>query len=131
LPEKVAVLVKKHNLQDSIIFSSFLPKTLIRIRRLFPKIPAGILALPGVAGVFSRSIIGKWISPELVHPYFTDVNLAFVIHEHNRHRKVNVWTVDTEQEIQEMMQVSVDGIITDDVPLALGIRNEQGAWDKG
>jgi glycerophosphoryl diester phosphodiesterase len=39
--------------------------------------------------------------------------------------------VDTEKEIQEMMQISVDGIITDDVPLALGIRNEQGAWDKG
>ncbi len=125
LPEKVAELVKKHNMQDSIIFSSFLPKTLLRIRKILPTIPAGILALPGLAGAFSRSLFGKWITPELVHPHFTDVHTGYVQREHQRHRKVTVWTVDTEKDIKNMLLFDVDGIITDDVPLVLKLRNDR------
>ncbi len=124
LPEKVAELVKKHNMQNSIIFSSFLPKTLLRIRKLLPRTPSGILALPGLAGAFSRSFIGEWITPELVHPHFSDVHTGFVRREHHGHRKVNVWTVDTEKDIKNMLLFEVDGIITDDIPLSLKLRND-------
>jgi glycerophosphoryl diester phosphodiesterase len=131
LPEKVSELVNKHGMQKSIIFSSFLPRTLLRIRKLLPTIPAGILALPGLAGTLSRSFIGKWITPDLVHPYFTDVDSAFVQREHRWNRKVNVWTVDKEKEILKMLAFDVDGIITDDVPLVLKLRNEHEKGNKG
>ncbi len=130
LPEKVALLVRKFKVEDSVIFSSFLPKTLIRIKKLLPDIPAGLLALPGAAGALSRSFIGKWISSELVHPYFTDVNKNFMFREHHRRRKVNVWTVDTENDIREMLQYGVDGIITNNVPLAYRLREVYGARNK-
>jgi glycerophosphoryl diester phosphodiesterase len=122
LPEKVTELVKKHAIGRNILFSSFHPITLSRIRRLLPDIPAGLLALPGSAGALSRSFVGRWFSPQMVHPYFSDVNVASVAKERRWGRKVNVWTVDERTEMLRLMELGVDGIITDDIPLAIQTR---------
>jgi glycerophosphoryl diester phosphodiesterase len=122
LPEKVAELIKKHGIGSNILFSSFHPITLSRIRRLLPDIPAGLLVLPGGAGTLSRSFLGRWFSPQLIHPYYSDVNSAFVTKERRWGRKINVWTVDEQPEMIRLMELGVDGIITDDIPLAIQTR---------
>jgi glycerophosphoryl diester phosphodiesterase len=125
LPEKVAELVKKYSLQKGVIFSSFHPKTLKRIRKLLPEVPTGVLALSGIAGLISRGWIGRVWAPDLVHPYFSDVNSAFVKRQHRLQRGVNVWTVDDAAIMQAMIRMDVDGIITDDVVTALEIRAKE------
>jgi glycerophosphoryl diester phosphodiesterase len=47
LPEKVAEIVKKHNLADRVMFASFNPLALIRIRRILPDVPVGLQAVTG------------------------------------------------------------------------------------
>jgi glycerophosphoryl diester phosphodiesterase len=122
LPEKVAGLVKKHKLEYDIIFSSFHPTTLRRIQKLLPETPAGLLAFPGFPGALSRSFIGRRWSPHLIHPYFSDVNEAFVKKEMRWGRKINVWTVDDNTEMERLIHLGVNGIITDDIPLAVQVR---------
>lgn len=122
LPEKVFEIVKKHKLGDDIIFSSFHPTTLRRIQKLLPKTPAGLLAFPGIPGTLSRSFIGRRWSSDLIHPYYSDVNEAFVNKENRWGRKINVWTVDDKNEIERMILLGVNGIITDDIPLAIQVR---------
>lgn len=124
LPEKVTELVKKYNLQNSIIFSSFHPNTIQRIRKLLPEVPAGILALPGIPGLPSRGWLGRIWAPEMVHPFFTDISKRYVSRQKKLARKINVWTVDEPRDIRAMVEMDVDGIITDDVCTALDLRDK-------
>lgn len=122
LPEKVTDLVKKTGTSRNIIFSSFHPAILGRIRKLMPEIPAGLLTGEGWMQ-WGNSFLGKWISPDLIHPYFTKATKSFIDRVHKEHRKVNTWTVDDPREIFRLVKDGVDGIITDDPLLAIRIRD--------
>jgi len=91
---------------------------------LLPEVPAGILALPGLAGMISRGWMGRRVAPQLVHPYYSDVTAGFVKRQKAYQRGINVWTVDDEAIIAELIRLGVDGIITNDVPKGLQIREK-------
>ncbi len=124
LAEKAAGLVKKMGNEESVIFSSFHPYNLIVCRRILPKVPGALLALPGKIGWIFRSNLMKWISPEIIHPFYKDIDRQYIEKQHRANRKVNVWTVNTEEEIKKMLQNNVDGIITDDPILAKKLINQ-------
>ncbi|GAP10410.1 glycerophosphoryl diester phosphodiesterase [Bellilinea caldifistulae] len=123
LPEKVAELVRLFHLEDWVLFSSFNPINLYRIRRLLPECPVGILALEGLAGWLARSFIGSWFAPHIVHPYLRDATKSFIQKQHDRHRRVHVWTVNDPLDIQRLFEDGADGIFTDDPVVAQQIRN--------
>ncbi len=119
LLEKVAGIVRKYQINKSIIFSSFFPRNILRIRKLLPGIPAGLLASGGVSGALSRSWIGRIISPGLIHPNYQDVTAKYIMKQHAYQRGVNVWDVIKVKDFKEMIDIGVDGIITDDVETAV------------
>ena len=121
---RVAELVKKHMIQDSVIFSSFLPWNLSRMKHYFPDIPMGLLTMNGIPGVLGRSFLFRKISPKYIHPEIKDVSIAYISSEHDHHRKVNVWTVNDVIKIKWLIEAGVDGIITDDPLIALKLKNE-------
>ena len=125
LPDLVVELVRKMKLEDSILFSSFNPLNLMRVRRLMPEAKVAILASEGAAGSVSRSFIGKWFSPDYFHPHYQDVSRELIEREHKAGRKVNVWTVDAPSEMQKLVQWKIDGIITDDPLLARHVVGEK------
>lgn len=118
LVEKVAALVKKYNLEERVLFSSFHPLNLIRARRLLPQVPTAILALPGRAGWWARAGWMRQVSPWFVHPYFTDTTARYVARQHTHNRRVNVWTVNELEDMLRLVKDGVDGLITDDPPTA-------------
>lgn len=118
LPLKVAEIVKKHKIEDNIIFSSFNFLTLYRIRRQLPEVPVAILALPGTPGGLSRSFMMKAISPRNVHPHYLDVTPVYIKKERKRGRRVHVWTVNDEKIMTNLFQFGVCGIFSDDPVLA-------------
>jgi glycerophosphoryl diester phosphodiesterase len=122
LPESTAELVRKTGVQKNIIFSSFHPWVLSRIRKLMPGVPAGLLTGEGFLQ-WGNSAIGKWISPQLIHPFFLKATKNFIQKAHQRGQKVNTWTVDDPREILRLIQDGVDGIITDDPLLGVRIRD--------
>ena len=123
LPEKVAELVRKYDMYDSIVFSSFSKKTITRIHALLPEIPVAMLANEGLPGAINRSSIGLKAAPDALHPHFSDVTPAMIEKQKQYHRKVNVWTVNQEADIRRMIVLGVDGIITNDPILALQCRD--------
>ena len=52
LPNKVVDLVRRHGLQENVLFSSFNPMALRKANKLLPEVPIGLLALPGIKGVW-------------------------------------------------------------------------------
>lgn len=110
LPIQVAKLVKKFQLEDSVVISSFNPFNLPRFRSRLPGVPLGLLTQPNQA----KKWVWRLFTYDALHPHFSDVDKILVTQLHNRHRNVNVWTVDDPQEIQRLTKLKVDSIITND-----------------
>jgi glycerophosphoryl diester phosphodiesterase len=121
LPEKVAALVKRHKLSRRVIFSSFNPIALYRIRRLIPEAPIGLLTMAGWKGVLARRLV-RWMLPyQSLHPVYKDVTPALVKAAHELGQKVFPHTVNQELDMQRLFEMGVDGIFTDDPALALQV----------
>jgi len=118
LVARVCELVRKHALQENVLFSSFLPFNLSRAARLLPQVPRGLLALRGWAGAWARSFgfaFGDYVA---LHPHVADVNAQQVQRVHRLKRRIHVWTVNRVEDIQRLQAWGADGIFTDDPLLA-------------
>jgi glycerophosphoryl diester phosphodiesterase len=118
LPEKVANLVERYNLAERILFSSFNPLALIRARRKLRQVPIGLLALPGKSGDWARSWPGMLLRYQALHIEKSDATAKVVASTHQRHHRIHVYTVNEGAEMKALFNLGVDGIFTDDPPLA-------------
>jgi glycerophosphoryl diester phosphodiesterase len=118
LVSKVVELVKKHGLQKWVLFSSFFARNLQKARLLIPEVPRGLLTLPGLMGLWGRTL-GWRGDYSALNPYLTDINNRLVDRVHAAGKRVNAWTVSSEADVKRMISLGVDGIITDDPALAL------------
>lgn len=114
LPDEVAGLVKRHKLSRRVMFSSFNPIALLRIHRLLPETPVGLLALPGNNGTWARSWPGRIVPYQALHPALSDVTPTLVGKCHRRGKRVFVWTVNRVEDMRRLIEMKVDGIFTDD-----------------
>lgn len=117
LVHEVAALIKKHQIEERIIFSSFFPTNLVTARRLLPTVPRGQLILKAGSGWWQR-IAANFMQVEAEHPYLTDVTIEIVKRAHAKGRRVHVWTVNDPAEMRHLRSLGVDGIFTDDPLLA-------------
>lgn len=118
LPEAVVELIVRMGLQKRILLSSFYPDNLTRARQALPDIPVGLLAMPGLNGLLSRSALSLKVSPQFLHPNLRDATARLIRSEHKRHRRVHVWTVNRQEDMRRLFADGVDGIFTDDPLLA-------------
>ena len=119
LPDRVAKLVKEHKLEENILISSFNPVALRRMNSLLPEVPVGLLSLLGRKGMWARSRLGRILVPyQALHPDLGDANSSMVKWLHQKGQRVHVYTVNREKDLRRMFELNVDGIFTDDVPLA-------------
>ncbi len=125
LPDKIADLVIRYHMQNSVLFSSFHPLNLMRIKHRLPQAPVALLTLQGGAGRIARGMLGRLVAPKFLHPYYTDVQESGLGVEHRRGRRVIAWTVNEPEAIRRLFKMGIDGIITDDPRLARRILEER------
>lgn len=118
LVHEVAALVKKHGLQERVIFSSFFPTNLVIARRLLPSVPRGQLILQGNPGWWQRTA-ASFMAIEAEHPFTSDVSMDSVKRAHAKNRRVHAWTVNNPAEMRRLRSLGVDGIFTDDPLIAM------------
>lgn len=119
LPEMVCQLVKQYNVVEHILFSSFVPFNLIRVKKILPEAQVALLFAPDPMG---RLLSTKWfrfLSPHFIHPHFTSCSVRFIEKQHAMGRIINTWTVNDEDELDALIERGIDGIITDDPVLAV------------
>lgn len=116
-----AEIVKRHGLQKNLLFSSFAPINLRRMKALLPEVPVGLLALDGILGIVNRSMVYQRLSPGIIHPNLKDVNAGLMARERRRNRRVHVWTVNEESDLRRMNELGVDGVFTDDPLTAIRV----------
>jgi glycerophosphoryl diester phosphodiesterase len=116
---KVCELIKHHNNAKQIIFSSFLPSNLKIAQQTLPAIPRGLLALPGLMGLWSRSFGFMFGDYQASHPYLSDASREHIQRAHRVKRRVHVWTANLPEDVQRLRDWGVDGIFTDDPAAAV------------
>lgn len=114
LTQKVCELIKKHNNQTQIIFSSFFSSNLKIAMQILPEVPRGLLAMPKFVGLWARSFGFMFGEYQALHPYISDVTKEQVNRVHRLKRRVHVWTANTPAELNRLKAFGVDGIFTDD-----------------
>ena len=121
LLEKMVQILKEENLIQNSIVSCFMFDELLILKEIEPKIRIGFL-IPAEL-VRTRIIKRKILKCEregfyAIHPHFSGVDKEIVEFAHSNGLKVNVWTVNDSNIMKNLIQMGVDGIITDDISLA-------------
>ncbi|MGQ4891629.1 MAG: glycerophosphodiester phosphodiesterase [Candidatus Njordarchaeia archaeon] len=110
--DKVVALVESYDMVDDVIISSFYHNALVKVKELNPAITTAPLFMHRPVSVANLANI---TNSEGLHPWFEYVDKKFVEEAHKRNLFVNPWTVDDEETMRKMIEVGVDGIITNDI----------------
>jgi glycerophosphoryl diester phosphodiesterase len=123
---KVCELIKRHNNHSQILFSSFFPSSLKIAAQMLPEIPRGLLAMPGLLGLWARSFGFMFGEYQALHPHISNTTREQVQRAHRLNRRVHVWTANKPEEIIRFKGWGVDGIITDDPQTAVRALGRDG-----
>jgi len=104
-------LIRKTQMMDSVLISSFDAQVVAHVRDLAPEMPAGLLqsAADPYAAVSVRATAYL--------PEVTALTADVVASCRSHGLRVITWTVRTEEEARQALRVGVDGIIADDPTL--------------
>jgi glycerophosphoryl diester phosphodiesterase len=126
LVTKVCELIKRHNNQSQILFSSFFPSSLNVAAQSLPEVPRGLLAMSGFLGLWARSFGFMFGDYQALHPHISSTSREQMQRAHRLKRRVHVWTANTPEEISRLKDWGVDGIITDDPHMAVRALGRDG-----
>jgi len=121
LLDKLIKILKEENLLNSSIVSSFMLDELLKLKLLEPSIKIGLLLPVELVrpSLIKRKIVklakNNFYS---IHTYFDITTKEIVDFAHNNDLKVIVWTVNDKDIMKELIEIDVDGIISDDISLA-------------
>jgi glycerophosphoryl diester phosphodiesterase len=122
LAAEVVALVRAHGLEERVWFSSFFYDNLLRVRRLAPALPVGLLYAPDDPLRLLQAWLWPGVRAQGQHPYHLLAQAPTVRWWHWRGYCVNVWTVNTEPALRRVMQLGVDGVITNYPDVAVRVR---------
>ncbi|HNN12507.1 MAG TPA: glycerophosphodiester phosphodiesterase family protein [Anaerolineales bacterium] len=119
LTQKVCELIKRHNNQKQIIFSSFFSSNLKIAAQVLPDVPRGLLAMPGLVGLWARSFGFMFGDYQASHPHISNASREQMARAHRIKRRVHVWTANTPEEVTRLRDWGADGLFTDDPATAV------------
>ncbi|MBI5669733.1 MAG: glycerophosphodiester phosphodiesterase [Chloroflexi bacterium] len=107
----VADKIRRHNLAQRVIVSSFSPFALRRFRRLLPEVPIGFLYAEDVPRFLRLFMIG--LPHEARHPHHTMIDADYMDWARHSGYRVNTWTVNDLARAVELRDLGVDAIMSD------------------
>ena len=132
-------IVKKYNMEDRVVLQSFDWQTLIEMKKLNPNISTSALwqeqpswgrdseslrryekkKSPWRGGLDIKDYQGNTvkaahaIGADIISPYYTEISKQDVDEAHSLGMKVVPWTVNNEKDMNMLLDMGVDGIISD------------------
>ncbi|ROT29557.1 glycerophosphodiester phosphodiesterase [Micromonospora sp. HM5-17] len=122
---------------ERVLLASFSDARLARLRRAAGPKVATSLGLRGVARLRLASLAGRRLAlpPSVVaaqvpvrYRGVRVVDRRFVDHVHRLGLQVHVWTIDDPAEMHELLDLGVDGIMTDHVDVLRAAYLSRGHW---
>ena len=129
LAEKIIKILKESDMVDTTIISSFKHDVLLKIQKLDAQIKLASLEPTRTGWIKSwmsrKKILNVAIKNNFyaINPFYKLVNLKFVDRAHKNNIRIFPWTVDSELMIKKLIEIGVDGIITNDISKAQEVLN--------
>ena len=110
IEEKILQLVRNKNWEDRVIYSSFNHYSVRRIKELDPAAKTGLLYADGPIDMPGY---GKRIGADALHPALYNLQYPDLLEDCRRYGlAVNVWTVNSAQELLLCRDLGVNAVIT-------------------
>jgi glycerophosphoryl diester phosphodiesterase len=134
----LAELIIAHGAHDRVCVGAFAARRVTAFRRLVGSRVA--TACPPVPAALTRLVPAQWLVDVLTRgtgdvlqvPHrwgpVTVVTEHFVRRAHASGRPVHVWTIDDAREMHQLLDLGVDGIMTDRTDVLRGVLEERGQW---
>jgi len=110
LEQAVVAVLREHGAEGRVLFSSFNPWALWRVRRIDARFYAAQLSAPIGSPIFRLAYLAR---PGAVHPHVSEVTPAALGAWRKQGQPVIVWGDKNVQELALVLQADVDGVITD------------------
>ncbi|MGI6608196.1 MAG: glycerophosphodiester phosphodiesterase [Erysipelotrichaceae bacterium] len=122
LEERVLELVRKHQMEDRVIYSSFNHYSLVKLLKLKPDADCGFLHSDRIIGMaeYARSYNGKYLHPA----YYVLLDQNYLIDAKKNDLLINTWTINDPIYIYAALQANVNAIITNYPDKALLVRED-------
>jgi glycerophosphoryl diester phosphodiesterase len=114
--EKVIEVLRRYNYINKTIISSFNHLTLLKIKEIDADVTTAILYDEQMEEPWTYA---KYLGTAAIHPSGYSLTPEIVKECHKENVKVNVWTLNKEQEMNLAIKAGVDGIITNYPDIAL------------
>lgn len=123
MEEEVIRLVREYELSERVVLSSFNHYSLVKAKRLDPRMRTAILYM---AGLYQPWEYAKSIGADGLHPYYFSVVPEIVAGAHEAGVSVRPFTVDEPKDLRRLIQAGCDAVITNKPALMKTIREELG-----
>ncbi|WP_195269825.1 glycerophosphodiester phosphodiesterase [Eubacterium sp. 1001713B170207_170306_E7] len=117
--EKAVAVVQNQHFKDDCILASLDYPTIERVKQIDSSVRTAYISAIAYGDIDTLPVDAFSIEA-------TFVNKTLVEAVHRQNKDIYVWTVDNEDLIDDMIDLNVDNIITDDVPLARELVKEDG-----
>lgn len=104
-------LNEEFDILDRIIIQSFDPATLVEFRKLNPDVSMAMLVSNNQT--FQHYVDRLGFTPDIWSPNYQLASPELITEAHDRGMKIIPWTVNTTEEMSDLIEMGVDGIITD------------------
>ena len=98
-------------IENRVVIQSFDPNTLIEVRALDPRLHLALLIENQDSIEDNLDRLG--FIPEIYSPYYQFVDSAMVDEVHSRNMRLIPWTINDSAEMKRLLELGVDGIISD------------------
>lgn len=117
---KVVELIKKYDMKEHVLVSSFSQEALRRIKVIDPSVPTALLIVSD--GIFnSQTSMAKKVNSDAINELYNFTRGSEIEKSQKNNLKVNVWTINDPHAMSELIDKKVDGLITDRPDLALKV----------
>lgn len=127
IERKTIDIVRKYGLQERVLYSSFNHFSVQKVKQLEPAAKTALLCGGGIIVTGEQC---EKAGATALHPNTVQMRYPALIEDcHQRGIKVNVWTVDSDEDYEFAKEHGVDGIFVNDICKYRGKTNE-GAFRK-
>jgi glycerophosphoryl diester phosphodiesterase len=111
--ELLVSVIKEKQLEDMVIIQSFDFRTLQYLHQHYPAIKTAMLIEDFDKRGLEEQLASLGFTPTIYSPAYVLVNQELITKCHQEQIKVIPWTVNDKKEMERLIQLGVDGIITD------------------
>lgn len=104
-------VIKEKNIQDRVYIQSFDVRTLQHLHTTYPEFKTVLLVENELS--IDENLKALGFKPDIYSPYFKLLDKKKVNYLHQKKIKVIPWTVNEKKDMQQIIKMKVDGIISD------------------